>query len=127
MYCPGVDLSRFRPMSQRYSGITWIWPEKNILFVGRPLPLKGIDNLFRAVASLENLKSITLSVVGGDGNSQEKSRLEAWAENAIKSNGSFSWSDPSRRIPIHYNAAECAYYLLITRVLVWLPGGCCLR
>jgi D-inositol-3-phosphate glycosyltransferase len=82
-------------------------PEKNILFVGRLEPLKGIDNLFRAVASLENLKSITLSVVGGDGNSQEKMRLEALVKKMrLNQTVHFLGPIPQEELPIHYNAAD---------------------
>ena len=105
---PGVDLSRFRPMSQRYSrDYLGYGPEKNILFVGRLEPLKGVDNLFRAVASLENLKSITLSVVGGDGNSQEKRRLKALAKKMrLNQTVHFLGPIPQEELPIYYNAAD---------------------
>ncbi len=105
---PGVDLSRFRPMSQRQSRESLGYgPEKNILFVGRLEPLKGIDNLFRAVASLENLKSITLNVVGGDGNSQEKLRLEALVKKMrLNQTVHFVGPIPQKELPIHYNAAD---------------------
>ena len=105
---PGVDLSRFHPMSQRQSrDYLGYGPEKNILFVGRLEPLKGIDNLFRAVASLENLKSITLSVVGGDGNSQEKIRLEALVKKMrLNQTVHFLGPIPQEELPIHYNAAD---------------------
>ena len=105
---PGVDLSRFHPMSQRQSrDYLGYGPEKNILFVGRLEPLKGIDNLFRAVASLENLKFISLSVVGGDGNSQEKTRLEALVKKMrLNQTVHFLGPIPQEELPIHYNAAD---------------------
>ena len=105
---PGVDLSRFHPMSQRQSrDYLGYGSEKNILFVGRLEPLKGIDNLFRAVASLENLKFITLSVVGGDGNSQEKIRLEALVKKMrLNQTVHFLGPIPQEELPIHYNAAD---------------------
>jgi len=105
---PGVDLSRFRPMSQRQSrDYLGYGPEKNILFVGRLEPLKGIDNLFRAVASLENLESIRLSVVGGDGNSQEKMRLEALVKKMqLNQTVHFLGPIPQEELPMHYNAAD---------------------
>ena len=105
---PGVDLSRFHPMSQRQSrDYLGYGLEKNILFVGRLEPLKGIDNLFRAVASLENLKFITLSVVGGDGNSQEKTRLEALVKKMrLNQTVHFLGPIPQEELPIHYNAAD---------------------
>ncbi len=105
---PGVDLGRFRPMSQKQSREHLGYgDQKNILFVGRLEPLKGIDNLFRAVASLENSGSITLSVVGGDTNSEEKDRLMAIARrikltDSIRFIGSVSQDE----LPFHYNAAD---------------------
>ena len=105
---PGVDLTRFRPMSQKQSREYLGYDDqKNILFVGRLEPLKGIDNLFRAVASLENSGSIMLSVVGGDANSEEKERLKVIAKrmkltDSIRFIGSVSQDE----LPIHYNAAD---------------------
>jgi D-inositol-3-phosphate glycosyltransferase len=105
---PGVDLSRFRPMSQQQSREHLGYSsQKNILFVGRLEPLKGIDNLFRAVASLENPESITLSVVGGDANSEEKERLQAIAKRMkLTESVRFIGSVGQDELPIHYNAAD---------------------
>jgi D-inositol-3-phosphate glycosyltransferase len=105
---PGVDLGHFRPMSQRQSrehlgyGV-----EKNILFVGRLEPLKGLDILLRAVASLENSGAISLNVVGGDENSEEKQRLQELARRmkltkSVRFIGSVSQSE----LPVHYAAAD---------------------
>jgi D-inositol-3-phosphate glycosyltransferase len=105
---PGVDLSRFRPMSQQQSRDYLGYGEgKNILFVGRLEPLKGLDILFKAVASLENTRDITLNVVGGDENSQEKDRLQELASrmqltDSIRFIGSVSQDE----LPVHYNAAD---------------------
>ncbi len=105
---PGVDLSRFRPMSQHQSREHLGYgDEKNILFVGRLEPLKGLDSLFRAVASLENTSGVTLNVVGGDENSQEKARLQTLA-NRMKLTQSvrFVGSVAQDELPIHYSAAD---------------------
>jgi len=105
---PGVDLSRFRPMSQQQSRDYLGYGEgKNILFVGRLEPLKGLDILFRAVASLENIDDITLNIVGGDENSLEKARLQELAgrmklTDSIRFIGSVSQDE----LPVHYNAAD---------------------
>jgi D-inositol-3-phosphate glycosyltransferase len=105
---PGVDLSRFRPMSQQQSRDYLGYGEgKNILFVGRLEPLKGLDILFRAVASLENIGDITLNIVGGDENSLEKARLQELAgrmklTDSIRFIGSVSQDE----LPVHYNAAD---------------------
>jgi D-inositol-3-phosphate glycosyltransferase len=81
--------------------------EKNILFVGRLEPLKGLDSLFRAVASLENSDSITLNVVGGDENSQEKARLQTLASRMkLTQSVRFIGAVSQDELPVHYNAAD---------------------
>ncbi len=105
---PGVDLARFRPMSQHQSKEHLGYgEEKNILFVGRLEPLKGLEFLFRAVASLENSNSIRLNVVGGGENSLEKARLQALATR-MKLNKSirFIGNVTQEELPVHYNAAD---------------------
>jgi D-inositol-3-phosphate glycosyltransferase len=105
---PGVDLSRFRPMSQSQSReFLGYGEEKNILFVGRLEPLKGLDVLFRAVAALEDLDNITLNVVGGDENSEEKARLQTLASRMkLTQNVRFIGSVRQDELPLHYNAAD---------------------
>jgi D-inositol-3-phosphate glycosyltransferase len=105
---PGVDLTRFRPMSQRQSrDHLGYGDEMNILFVGRLEPLKGLDNLFRAVASLEDPTKITLNVVGGDENSQEKTRLQTLASRMkLTQSVNFIGSVNQDELPYHYNAAD---------------------
>ena len=105
---PGVDLSRFRPMSQTQSReFLGYGEEKNILFVGRLEPLKGLDVLFRAVAALEDLGNITLNVVGGDENSSEKERLQRLASRMkLTQNVRFIGSVSQDELPLHYNAAD---------------------
>lgn len=105
---PGVDLTRFRPISQRQSRAHLGYGnERNILFVGRLEPLKGVDNLFRAVASLEDPAKITLNVVGGDENSLEKARLQTLASRMkLTQSVNFIGSVTQDELPYHYNAAD---------------------
>lgn len=71
---PGVDVSRFNPIEQRYAKkVIGIPPDhRMILFAGRIERLKGIDNLFKAMALLKqnhpewDWSKICLSVIGGD-------------------------------------------------------------
>ena len=71
---PGVDLSRFHPIEQRYAKSVIGIPRKHrmILFAGRIERLKGIDTLFRAMALLKQRRhdwdwnNICVSVIGGD-------------------------------------------------------------
>ncbi len=105
---PGVDLARFRPMSQQQSREHLNYGTgKNILFVGRLEPLKGLDILFRAVASLENIGDITLNVVGGDDNSHEKARLQELASRMqLNESIRFIGSVSQDELPMYYNAAD---------------------
>jgi D-inositol-3-phosphate glycosyltransferase len=67
----GVNMDLFKPidkMSARQKlGLT---DEKILLFVGRIDPLKGIDQLLKAMPLLKNYESLRLIVVGGDENSR---------------------------------------------------------
>jgi D-inositol-3-phosphate glycosyltransferase len=105
---PGVDLTHFRPMSQAQSREHLGYgDEKNILFVGRLEPLKGLDHLLRAVAGLENSGSIALNVVGGDENSAEKVRLQQLADRMkLTKSVRFIGSVSQDELPVHYNAAD---------------------
>ena len=105
---PGVDLSRFRPMSKSQSREHLGYgDQQNILFVGRLEPLKGLDSLLKAVASLEDPSSVVLSVVGGDENSQEKARLQTLATRMkMTQSVRFVGSVEQDELPYHYNAAD---------------------
>jgi len=71
---PGVDLSIFHPIEQGYAKRMIGVPQQRriILFAGRIERLKGLDNLFRAVALLRQRRpdldwaNLCLSVIGGD-------------------------------------------------------------
>ncbi len=105
---PGVDLTRFRPLSQRQSKEHLGYgEEKTILFVGRLEPLKGLDILFRAMASLKNSNSVRLNVVGGDENSREKTRLQTLATQMnLNTSIRFVGKVSQDELPVHYNAAD---------------------
>jgi D-inositol-3-phosphate glycosyltransferase len=105
---PGVDLTHFRPISQRQSReYLGYGEEKNILFVGRLEPLKGLDVLIRAIAKLKCPSCVTLNVVGGDDNSEEKARLQSLAESLdITESVRFIGSVTQDDLPVHYSAAD---------------------
>jgi D-inositol-3-phosphate glycosyltransferase len=72
---PGVDLGRFYPIPQdEAKAVIGIPPtEKVILYVGRIEPLKGIDNLLKAIALLRKSDVLTscphyVAIIGGDPN-----------------------------------------------------------
>ena len=65
----GVNLELFRPMdkevAKRELGLS---DGRNILFVGRIEPLKGVDRLLKAMTYLEQRPRLV--IIGGDGNGQ---------------------------------------------------------
>lgn len=70
---PGVDLCRFYPIPQdEAKAVIGIPPqEKVILYVGRIEPLKGIDNLLKAIAVLRKSNVLAtcphyVAIIGGD-------------------------------------------------------------
>ena len=70
---PGVDLKRFYPIPQdEAKAVIGIPPnEKVILYVGRIEPLKGIDNLLKAIAFLRKSDVLAacphyVAIIGGD-------------------------------------------------------------
>jgi len=69
----GVNLDLFRPIKREiarcYLGLKG---ESIVLFVGRIIPLKGIDNLLKAMSHLKRKQRTKLIVIGGD----EHSRAE---------------------------------------------------
>ncbi|MCD4684468.1 MAG: glycosyltransferase [Anaerolineae bacterium] len=70
---PGVDLARFQPMSSAEARGKIGIPQEDrlLLFVGRIEPLKGVDNILRAMALLREddpalLANVRAVVIGGD-------------------------------------------------------------
>jgi D-inositol-3-phosphate glycosyltransferase len=70
---PGVDLARFRPISQEEAkqriGIEA--HHRNILFAGRIEPLKGIDTLLHAIHLIQRcvpelVEGVCVTIIGGD-------------------------------------------------------------
>ncbi len=107
----GVDTEKFRPASRaRARRKLGLDPDEPVvLFVGRIEPLKGIDVLLRAAASLEG--PYRLLVVGGDAKDSERTdELRSLAaELGIESNVTFRDAVPHDELPAYYNAADvCA-------------------
>ena len=69
----GVNLEQFRPVdriaAREKLGIS---EKKILLFVGRIDPLKGIDQLLRAMTHLQSFKGLSLFIIGGDENSRTR-------------------------------------------------------
>ncbi len=108
----GVNLELFQPVdkevARRQLGLGG---ERLVLFVGRIEPLKGIDQLLRAVAYLENGLRPKLMIIGGDEHSQdEMERLRRLStELRIGDSVTFPGLIEQKRLPLFYSAADvCA-------------------
>ena len=115
---PGVDLGRFQPIerseAKRQVGVSC--QGKNIMFVGRIEPLKGIDTLIEAAALLRNhhpemMAHTCFSIVGGDpwaeNLDEEMARLQALRhELGVTDIVGFLGSKNQNLLPYYYAAAE---------------------
>jgi D-inositol-3-phosphate glycosyltransferase len=115
---PGVDLERFHPISKAKAKETIGIPahHRNILFVGRIEPLKGIDTLLRAICLLQKrhphiIEHVCVSIVGGDPHADtldtEMGRLQDLrAELDIHDVVTFLGSKDQDTLKYYYAAAE---------------------
>jgi len=105
----GVNLDLFQPidkdMAKRQLGLV---DDKIILFVGRIEPLKGIDQLLKAIPYLQNGPRSRLVIIGGDDNSQyEMERLEELCHGLhIQDSVTFLGLIKQEQMPYFYNAAD---------------------
>jgi D-inositol-3-phosphate glycosyltransferase len=104
----GVNLELFRPVSRaearRELGFG---SEKVVLYVGRLDPLKGPEQLIKAMSLLENGGDSRLVIVGGDENNLYKEELLGLA-GGLGIADSISFTGPVRqdRLPGFYSAAD---------------------
>ena len=105
----GVNLELFQPvdkeMAKRQLGFVG---DKNILFAGRIEPLKGIDQLLRAMTYLQNSQGLRLVIIGGDEHSQyEMERLQELSR-ALHIGGSVAFLGliKHEKLPYFYSAAD---------------------
>jgi D-inositol-3-phosphate glycosyltransferase len=105
----GVNLEICRPVpraaARRELGLAG---EKILLFVGRIDPLKGIDQLLRAIPLLPDREGLRLLVIGGDEQSQsEVDKLRGLAAGlGIENSVSFEGIVRHDRLPYYYSAAD---------------------
>jgi D-inositol-3-phosphate glycosyltransferase len=105
----GVNLDLFRPIQREtarcHLGLNG---ESIIVFVGRIIPLKGIDNMLKAIAYLEGERRIKLVVIGGDDHSQaEMQRLKNLSQSLkIDESVIFLGSVKQEMLPFFYSAAD---------------------
>ncbi|MDX1687412.1 MAG: glycosyltransferase [Candidatus Promineifilaceae bacterium] len=115
---PGVDLGRFQPVAKPVAREAVGIPlhHKNIVFVGRIEPLKGIDTLLRAMALIqkrrpEAVENVCVSIIGGDpwadDPDDEMARLQALRQELdVHDLVTFLGSKDQELLPYYYSAAE---------------------
>jgi len=105
----GVNLELFQPidkvMAKQQLGLV---DDKIILFVGRIEPLKGINQLLKAMPYLQNTAQPRLVIIGGDENSQhELERLQALSSALqIQDSITFLGLVKQEKLPYFYSAAD---------------------
>ena len=105
----GVNLEVFKPMGkEKAKRELGLGDEKIILFVGRIEPVKGIEQLLRAMSYLQNRHSSRLVIIGGDDNSQyETGKLLRLArELHIEDSVTFAGSIKQDELLCYYSAAD---------------------
>jgi D-inositol-3-phosphate glycosyltransferase len=105
----GVNLDIFKIIEKRIARRKLGFKgEGIILFVGRIVPIKGIDNLLMALNHLEYHEQLRLLVIGGDKNCQDEiSRIKHLSKNlkADRTVTFFGLVD-QEKLPYFYNAAD---------------------
>ncbi len=105
----GVNMEMFQPLeriiARQKLGFT---DEKVLLFVGRIDPLKGVDQLLKAVPYLDNFKSLRLVIIGGDEYSRSEidRLLKLAAELKIRDRVTFQGMVKQEHLPDFYSAAD---------------------
>jgi len=105
----GVNLELFRPLDKEAARQQLGFADdKIILFVGRIEPLKGAEQLLKAMPYLQNGQVPRLVIIGGDENSQyEMERLQELSrELNIEDSVNFLGLIKQERLPYFYNAAD---------------------
>ncbi len=105
----GVNLELFKPMhKETVKQQLGIVDDKVILFVGRIEPLKGIDQLLKAMPYLQNGQAPRLVIIGGDEHSQyEMKRLQGLsADLHIQDSVTFLGLIKHEQMPYFYSAAD---------------------
>jgi D-inositol-3-phosphate glycosyltransferase len=105
----GVNLELFQPIDRRLSrDRLGFADEKIILFVGRIEPLKGIEQLLRAMPYLAKEHQSKLVIIGGDKDSQQEiERLKGLSRSLhIQNSITFSGMVKPEQLPYYYSAAD---------------------
>jgi D-inositol-3-phosphate glycosyltransferase len=105
----GVNLELFQPVEkQKARQRLGLVEDKIILYIGRIEPLKGIDQLLKALPLLHDGSSLRLVIIGGDNNSQDEvEKLQSLARDlAIEDLVTFSGLVKQEELPYFYSAAD---------------------
>jgi len=105
----GVNLEQFKPVDKKAAkqqlGFS---DDKLILFVGRIEPLKGVEQLLRAMSYLQDIQGLRLVIIGGDENSQhEIEQLRKLSRDLhIQDSVTYLGLIKHERLPYFYSAAD---------------------
>ena len=104
----GVNVALFKPIrkdiARRHTGLNG---DRLLLFVGRIVPEKGVDNLVQAVSCLQRKQRMKLVVIGGDRYGAEIQRLEDLARSLrINDSVTFLGLIAHDELPFFYSAAD---------------------
>jgi D-inositol-3-phosphate glycosyltransferase len=105
----GVNMELFQPldreMAKQEAGFG---DDKIILFVGRIEPLKGIEQLLKAIPYLQNRRGARLVIIGGGERSQEEMERLKRLSGELRIEDSVTFLGPVKyeRMPYFYSAAD---------------------
>ena len=106
----GVNLDLFRPMDQAAARrrLGFGEDESIVLYVGRFDPIKGIDRLLEAMASLKHLKRMRLVIIGGDGpdTTEYRNLQQLSGQFGIEKSVRFVGRVEQSQLPPYYSAAD---------------------
>ena len=109
----GVNLDIFRIIEKEIARNSLGFNgEGIILFVGRIVPIKGIDKLLMALNHLENIERLRLLVIGGDKKCQDEvNRLRRLSKSLkIESSVTFLGLVEQEKLPYFYSAADVCVF-----------------
>ena len=105
----GVNMGLFQPIDRSIARMRLdLSVDKLLLFVGRIDPLKGLEQLLKAIPYIQNIEGMRLLIIGGDGDSQrEMERLYSLScELGIQDMVAFRGLVRHNELPYFYSAAD---------------------
>ena len=105
----GVNPALFRPLDKQMArAICGVSGRNIILFVGRADPVKGLENLLKAISLLPHHNDFHLVIIGGDDSSLSEVRatVRAWCECGLEDRLRLIGPVPHDQMYLYYNAAD---------------------